>query len=79
MFPAMKLSTLEAALHAQPFRPFVLRVDSSTILIEHPDQVLFADQKSTAIIDLPDKMHLIDVSEFSGLTVVKRKVSKAGR
>lgn len=75
----MKLASLEAALHARPFRPFVLRVDSQTILVEHPDQVLFADQRTTAIIDLPEQMHIIDVAEFSGLAVVKRKASKTGR
>jgi hypothetical protein len=75
----MRLSTLEAALHAQPFRPFVLRVDGSTILIEHPDQVLFADQKTTTILDLPERMHIIDVAEFSGLTFVKRSSSRAAK
>ena len=75
----MKLTTLEAALHARPFRPFVLRVDSQTILVEHPDQVLFADQRSTAIIDLPEHMHIIDVAEFSGLSLVKRRSSRPAK
>ena len=75
----MKLSTLEAALNARPFRPFVLRVDSSTILIEHPEQVFLADEKSTAVIDLPERMHIIDVAEFSGLTIAKRRSNRTSK
>ena len=76
-FPSMKLATLEAALHAQPFRPFVLRVDGQTIPVNHPEQVFLADQKTAAIIDRPERMHIVNVAPFSGLTFVKRTTHRA--
>lgn len=74
----MKLATLEAALHARPFRPFELRVDGEIIRVDHPEQVFLADQKTTAIIDVGPRIHIIDVDVIQKLAL-KRSASSASK
>lgn len=73
----MKLTNLEAALHARPFRPFELRVDGEAILVRHPELVFLADRKSTAIIDTGERIHICEVAEISKLALLRRQ-STAG-
>lgn len=73
----MKLTTLEAALYAQPFKPFKLRVDGEVIPVQHPEHVFLADKKRTVIIDAPDRIHIVDVDVISKLNLVRR--SSSGR
>ena len=71
-FSAMKLASLEAALEAQPFLPFQLRVDGEAILMRHPEQVFLAGGKSTVIVDLGERIHICDISAISKLTLMRR-------
>lgn len=69
----MKLSTLEAALSAQPFKPFELQVDGEVIRVHHPEQLFLAEKKSTAIIDAEDRIRIVDVDVIAKLTMFRRK------
>ncbi|MCI0540522.1 MAG: hypothetical protein L0Z50_35420 [Verrucomicrobiales bacterium] len=73
----MKLANLEAALNARPFRPFELRVDGETITVRHPEQVFLAEEKTTAIIDMRDRIHIFDVAEISKLALLRRQSGTA--
>jgi hypothetical protein len=68
----MRLVTLEAALHARPFRPFELRVDSEVIRVDHPEQVFLADKRTTAIIDVGPRIHIVDVDVIQKLALKRR-------
>jgi hypothetical protein len=71
-FATMKLSNLEAALNARPFRPFEIRVDGDAIAVRHAEQVFLAEQKTTAIIDAGDRIHIFDVAAISKLALLRR-------
>jgi hypothetical protein len=76
----MKLANLEAAVNARPFRPFEIRVDGEAIVVRHPEQVLFAEQKSTVIIDAGDKLHIMDVAQISKVALMGRpSAGRAGK
>jgi len=68
----VKLANLEAALSARPFQPFQLRVDGETIPVRQPEQVFLAEKKTTAIIDVGDRIHICDVEQISKLSLLKR-------
>lgn len=68
----MKLANLEAALNKRPFRPFEIRVDGESIVVGHPEQVFLAENKSTAIIDLTERIHILDVEQISKLALLGR-------
>jgi hypothetical protein len=68
----MKVASLEAALHARPFRPFELRVDGDVIVVRHPEQVLLAENKTTVVVDVGDRIHIFDTSYISKLAVLRR-------
>jgi len=67
----MKVTNLEAALKARPFRPFEIRVDGEAIAVKHPEQVFLAEQKSTAIIDARDRIHIFDVAAISKIALLR--------
>jgi hypothetical protein len=69
----MKLANLEAAVNARPFRAFEIRVDGEAIAVHHPEQVLFAERKSTVIIDAGDKLHIMDVAQISKVALLRRR------
>lgn len=69
----MKLTNLEAALSARPFRPFQIRVDGENIAVRHPEQVFLAEKKTTAIIDAGDRIHICEVDEISKLALLRRQ------
>ena len=73
----MKVETLESALHARPFRPFQLRVDGETLFVQHPEQVFLVEGKRTAILDLGERIHVVDVAEFTKRVFVRRKTGSA--
>jgi hypothetical protein len=74
----MKLVNLEAALNKRPFRPFELRIDGAVVRVGHPEQVLFAEGKSTAIVvDPQDHVHILDVDHISKLQLLPRRDSSA--
>ena len=70
----MKAVTLEAALRARPFRPFEIRTDGEVILVRHPEQVFFAEKKTTVVIDAVDRIHILDADQISKLTLLRRRV-----
>jgi len=67
----MKLSNLEAALKARPFRPFEIRVDGEAVTVKHPEQVFLAEQKTTAVIDAGDRIHIFDVAVISKIALLR--------
>jgi hypothetical protein len=73
----MKLASLEAALDAQPFLPFELRVDGEAIVVRHPEQVFLAGGKSTVIVDLGERIHICDVTAIRKLTLLRRHSGRA--
>jgi hypothetical protein len=68
----MKLASLEAALNKRPFRPFEIRVDGESIVVGHPEQVLLAENKTTAIIDVTERIHILDVAQITKLGLLRR-------
>lgn len=67
----MKVVSLEAALQRRPFRPFELRIDGEVIRVAHPEQVLFAEGKTTLIVvDVEDHVHILDVGQISKLRLL---------
>ena len=75
-FARMKVANLEAALKARPFRPFEIRVDGEAISVRHPEQVFLAEQKTTAIIDAGDLIHIFDVAAISKIPLLRGSSSK---
>ena len=72
----MKLANLEAALNKHPFRPFDIRVDGEIIVVSHPEQALFAEEKTTLIIvDPQDQIHILDVDQISKIHLLPRRGS----
>ena len=73
----MKASDIEAALTARPFRRFELRADGEVVLVRHPEQVFFAERKSTVIVDVGDRIHIFDVGHISKIALVRRPARQA--
>jgi hypothetical protein len=72
----MKLANLEAALNKRPFRPFEIRVDGERIVVGHPEQVFLAENKSTAIIDVTERIHILDVAQITKLALLRRSADR---
>ena len=72
----MKLTSLEAAMNAKPFRPFELRVDGEVILVRHPEALFFAEKKTTLIIDTGARIHIVDVAQISKVSLVRRALDE---
>ena len=69
----MKVKNLEDALARAPFVPFDVHIDSKSIRVEHPDQVLFNASRTTVVVaPYDDRFHIIDVDQMEFLTVHKR-------
>ena len=72
----MKLVSIEAALSKRPFRAFEIRVDGEVIRVGHPEQVLFAERKTTLIVvDPDDHVHILDVEQISKVRLLPRRGS----
>lgn len=69
----MKVENLKAALQARPFRPFEIRVDGESIPVEHPEQLMLVEKETTVIVDLEDRIHIMDVAEISKLALLRRQ------
>ena len=67
----MKLANLEAALAKRPFRPFEIRADGEVIRVDHPEQVFLAEHKTTVIVDVVKKIHILDVEQISKVTILR--------
>jgi hypothetical protein len=68
----VKVQNLEAALHARPFRPFEIRVDGESIRVEHSEQVFLAEKKTTAIVDVGERIHIFDLDKISKIVLLRR-------
>jgi hypothetical protein len=66
----MKVQSLQAALRKQPFMRFELRAGGETILVQHPEQVFLTMDKEIAIIDVGDRIRVIDVDQINKLAFV---------
>jgi len=76
----MKAASLEAALQARPFRPFELRVDGEVLVVRHPEQVFFAEHKTTVVVDVGDRIHILDTANISKLALLRRgRAASAGK
>jgi len=68
----MKVAKVEAALHASPFRPFELRLNGEAIVVCHPEQVLLAENKTTVVVDVGDRIHIFNTNYITKLTLLRR-------
>jgi len=68
----MKTVNLEAALANRPFRPFQIRIDGEVIVVRHPEQVFLAEKKTTVIIDVGDRIHIMDAAQISKVALLRR-------
>lgn len=76
----MKVVNLEAALGKRPFRAFEIRVDGEVLLVRHPEQVVFAEGKSTVIVvDAKDHVHILDAEQISKIRLLPRQPAAADR
>jgi len=72
----VKLANLDAALNKRPFRPFEVRVDGDIVVVRHPEQVLFAEGRTTFIVvDPEDHVHILDVAQISKIRLLPRRGS----
>ena len=62
-------------MNKRPFRPFEIRVDGESIIVAHPEQVLLAENKTTAIIDVTERIHIVDVDQITKLALLRRTSS----
>ncbi|MBI4327540.1 MAG: hypothetical protein HY674_20085 [Chloroflexi bacterium] len=69
----MKPVNFEAALKASPFRAFDIHADGKIISVTHPEQVFFAENKSTLVIDLTDRIEIVDVGLISSIGLKRRQ------
>lgn len=74
---SVKVSRLEAALQARPFRPFEIRVDAQGLVVRHPEQVFLAQNRTTVIVDAGDRIHILDAAQISKLARLRRTPTKA--
>ena len=74
----MKLKDFEQVLHAAPFLPFGINIDGKSIRVEHPDQVLFSQDRATVVVAPSDnRFHIIAVERIEFLTTpLRRKAAK---
>jgi hypothetical protein len=74
----MKLKNFEQILHKAPFEPFDIHIDSKTIRVEHPDQVLFSHDRGTVVVAPRDnRFHIIEVESIKfPTTQPRRKATK---
>jgi hypothetical protein len=64
----------------RPFPPFEIRVDGEVIPVARPEQVLFAEAKTTLIVVYPgDHVHILDVDQISKVRLLPRQVASASR
>jgi hypothetical protein len=58
----MKQSDLQEVIRAQPFRPFVLvAADGARIRVDHPEWIAVRSERSAAVYDQDERLHIIDV------------------
>jgi hypothetical protein len=70
----MKLKNFEQVLHAAPFLPFDIHIDGKSIRVDHPDQVLFAQDRATVVVAPSDnRFHIIEVERIEFLTTQPRR------
>lgn len=56
----MTIEQFKATLHAQPFRPFTIRMaDGRTFQVAHPDFVAMSATGRTVIVMEPDDSHSV--------------------
>lgn len=64
----MTTNAFKDALNARPFRRFTIHLPGRTVEITHPEQVAFANDKTSAVLLTPDgHIHILDVREINGL------------
>ena len=65
----MKTINIEDALHREPFKAFLLRLDNGKdIKVEHPELVLFTPSKATAVVVEGEHVHVVDVEHARALS-----------
>ena len=70
----MKLKNFEDVLFKTPFQPFDIHIDGKVIHIAHPDQVLFAFDRSTIVAAPEDnRFHIIELENIQFVTAHRRR------
>jgi hypothetical protein len=74
----MKPPRLEDVIRKDPFQAFDIHTSGRVIPVSHPEQILLASDKSTAVVALANgHLEIIDVDRISSLTLRKRGVARA--
>jgi hypothetical protein len=47
------------------------------IVVRHPKQVFLAENKTTAIIDVTERIHIVDVDQISAVAIRRRGATSA--
>jgi hypothetical protein len=69
----MKAINLVDALQKPKFKPFDLYLDNGkTILVKHPDCVLFNESKSVAVVAEGEHLHIVDLDHVSNLSLTQK-------
>jgi hypothetical protein len=54
----------------------VLRRRGEECIVGHPEQVFLAENKTTAIIDVTDRIHILDVDQITKLAIPRRDLAR---
>ncbi len=58
----MEASGLQEVIRAQPFRPFaIVAADGARIRVGHPEWIAVRGERSAAVFDQDERLHIIDV------------------
>jgi hypothetical protein len=67
----VNVDNLEAALNRRPFKPFEIRVDGEVLTVDHPEQVLLTQEKSTVVVaDRQEHLHIFDSDQISKIRLI---------
>jgi hypothetical protein len=58
----VKASDLQEVIRARPFRPFaIVAADGAHIRVDHPEWIAVRSERSAAVYDQDERLHIIDV------------------
>ncbi|MGC8640117.1 MAG: hypothetical protein ACP5XB_09610 [Isosphaeraceae bacterium] len=58
----MRAEDLREVIRARPFRPFaIVAADGGRIRVDHPEWIMVRSERSAAVYDQDERLHIIDV------------------
>jgi hypothetical protein len=64
----MHIQPIQNAVEKTPFQPFEIETTGGrTVLVKHPDFLLFSESKNTIVVTEGDHVYLIGVNEVSSI------------